>query len=85
MTKPEFVLGNDGYYEHRCQEFGRLMLTREQMGVYRVAHYQIVSDDSGTAHWEIDPSAGCPWCGHLPDDLVDAVREARTWERRKKK
>lgn len=64
-------------WAHHCQEYGNLVLTREQMGVYLVVNYQI-SDRSPKGKWEVDEPPGCPWCGHFPVELVIPIQSARS-------
>lgn len=76
--------GGDGYYSHFCRKRGSTVLHREQMGFYRVSHYQIVNGKSDTWHWEIDTPPGCLHCGGLPEDLREVYLKHIADEERKK-
>ncbi len=71
------------YYDHNCRKRGRIILHYEQMSFYKVESRTIASRRTSTAHWEIDPPAGCPWCYGMPEDLRAVYIEYLAEEERK--
>lgn len=67
----------DGKWKHICKKRGRVILTREQMGVYLILNSMIV-ERSLTGKWQVDEPPGCPWCGHFPVELIEPIRTARS-------
>lgn len=72
MSAASWRLHNDTW-THDCKVKGeRLLLTREQLSIYRIdPHNRPVGGDVGK--WEYDDPPGCPWCYGLPEELAEVV------------
>lgn len=67
-----------GEWTHRCIRKGRMILTRDQMGLYHLDqegnHRESYERD---AEWELDEPGGCMWCGEFPPDLEELAASIR--------
>ena len=76
-TLPRWKRGH-GEWEHRCIQKGRMVLRREQMGLYKLDiegnHRESYERN---AEWELDEPGGCMWCGDWPPELLGLVASIR--------
>lgn len=77
--KPISSFGGWPKWEHRCREGITILVTRQQLGLFRKLQddeygYLPTSDPEG---WELDEPGGCFRCEEFPPQLQDLVAHIR--------